>query len=235
MSAATGATSLHPLEPPQGPLQRIIEFEGASALGDVELLAVLLGPGDGGSTAIELAARLLEESGGLSGLIDRRSKSLSRLGIDAEQAARLVCAIELAERLRIAPTRIPAARPLDVALVAGWACPKLGPLRHEEVWVLCVDGRSALRSSFRVGRGGIHGCSLLPRDILGPVIREAASGFVLVHNHPSGDPNPSAEDIELTRAVSRAAALLGSPLLDHVVVAGSRHKSLLDLQLFEIL
>src|SRR5438876_447884 len=68
-----------------------------------------------------------------------------------------------------------------------------------------------------------------PRDVLRAAVREAASAFVLVHNHPSGDPTPSAEDIDLTNMVARAASVLGTPLVDHVIVAGGGHASLFDL------
>jgi DNA repair protein RadC len=103
--------------------------------------------------------------------------------------------------------------------VNDWASPRLASLLHEEVWVLCVDAQSVLKSTWHVGRGGIHGCGLLARDILTPVVRDAASAFVLVHNHPSGDPSPSFEDKTLTEALQRAAESVGVPLLDHVVVA----------------
>ena len=80
--------------------------------------------------------------------------------------------------------------------------------------MLALDGRNGLRAARRIAEGGLHGCSVDPRDVLRSVIREAASAFVLVHNHPSGDPAPSDEDIELTRMVARAGAVLGTPLVD---------------------
>src|SRR5262249_14835030 len=105
----------------------------------------------------------------------------------------------------------------------------LGALDHEQIWALSLDGRNGLRASRRVAEGGLHGCSIDPRDVLRAVVRDAASAFVLVHNHPSGDPTPSGEDLELTRRIARAADTLGTPLVDHVIVAGGGHASLYDL------
>lgn len=118
--------------------------------------------------------------------------------------------------------------PLTAAGVFAWAQPRLGALEHEELWVLCVDARTRLRSTWQAGRGGLHGCAVLPRDVLMPVVREAAAAFVVVHNHPSGDPSPSAEDVAFTRALAKGGAALSIPLLDHVVVGGGAYRSLLD-------
>lgn len=105
----------------------------------------------------------------------------------------------------------------------------------ERMYVIGLDGRNGVRFLCEVARGGLHGCSVAARDILRPVIMGHASGFVLVHNHPSGDPTPSPEDVAMTRAVAAAAEVVGVPLLDHVVVAAGpsdhpiRHVSMLDL------
>ncbi len=117
------------------------------------------------------------------------------------------------------------------AEVARWGRIRLAELDHEQVWVLALDGRNGLRAAKRIAEGGLHGCSLDPRDVLRAVVREAASGFVLLHNHPSGDPTPSEEDIDLTNTVARAASVLGTPLVDHVIIAGGGHASLFDLGL----
>jgi DNA repair protein RadC len=101
------------------------------------------------------------------------------------------------------------------------------PLDHEEMWLLSLDGRSALGSSRRVGQGGLHGLALTAKDILRPALRDGASAIVLVHNHPSGDPTPSPEDVSMTRAVVSACSAVGLPLLDHVIVAREGAASLL--------
>ncbi|HEY1535151.1 MAG TPA: JAB domain-containing protein, partial [Polyangiaceae bacterium] len=84
-----------------------------------------------------------------------------------------------------------------------------------------LDGKYGLKSARRIAQGGLHGCALLTRDVLSPALRDGASAIVLVHNHPSGDPTPSPEDIAMTRAVRVAGELVGIPLIDHVVVSRS--------------
>jgi DNA repair protein RadC len=101
--------------------------------------------------------------------------------------------------------------------------------------VLALDGRHGLRAARRVASGGIHGLHVTARDPLRIALREAASAFVLVHNHPSGDPTPSDEDLAFTRVVVEGAAAIGTPMLDHVVVARRRATSMLDAGLLGLL
>ena len=102
-------------------------------------------------------------------------------------------------------------------------------LDHEQMWLLALDGRSGLRGIRCVSRGGAHGCAIHARDVLCAALRQGASGFILVHNHPSGDPQPSAADLALTRRLDGAAAVVGIPLIDHVIIAPTgAHVSFLD-------
>lgn len=112
--------------------------------------------------------------------------------------------------------------------VARWARPRLAHLEHEELWVLLLDGRNRLRHAVRAAQGGQHACSLTPADVLRPAVRGAASALVLVHNHPSGDPTPSREDVAMTRAVAAACEVVAIPLMDHVIVARDGASSLLE-------
>jgi DNA repair protein RadC len=110
-----------------------------------------------------------------------------------------------------------------------WARPRLATLDHEELWLLALDGRHGLRAARRVAAGGIHGLHVAARDPLRLALREAASAFVLVHNHPGGDPAPSDEDVAFTGAVAEASSVVGTPLLDHVIVARRRATSMLEI------
>ena len=111
----------------------------------------------------------------------------------------------------------------------------LGSMTHEVVLALALDGRNHLLQELEIARGGVHGAALTPPDIFRPLIRAAASAFILVHNHPSGDPSPSAEDVRMTRAVAQAAEVVGIPLLDHIIVGarGGGWTSLFELGLIE--
>jgi DNA repair protein RadC len=203
--------------------------EGFDQLSDTDLIAVLLGTGSQGVPVALAAADLLSNVGGVGGLASFGAHSLADLpGVGVAKACRLLGGIELGRRVMAAAGVARDAMPSSRA-VARWASARLGHLDHEQIWVLALDGRNGLRAARRVAEGGLHGCSITARDVLRPVIREAASAFVIVHNHPSGDPTPSPEDIELTEAIARAGAIVGTPLVDHVIVAGTKHASLFDL------
>ena len=137
------------------------------------------------------------------------------------RAARaLAAAFELGRRAEIArvEARELMASPADVAR---WAGPRLVDLAHEELWMLGVDGRGHVRAARCVARGGLHGAAFRPADPLRAALRVDASAFILVHNHPSGDPTPSREDVVVTEEIARAGHAAGVALLDHVVVARS--------------
>lgn len=206
-------------------LRTRISLHGPDDLSDTELLSVLL---DGPSRSPRRGlTELLETFGGLGGLGRAAFRDFTAGGVlEEDEGLRLRLVFELAERLtRRASERLHGA-PLTPVLVAEWGNARLGRLRHEEVWALLVDGRTRLDAVLPIARGGAHGCGLLAKDILGPVLRAGAAGFVLVHNHPSGDPEPSDEDHELTRRLQRAALDVGTPLLDHVIVGGGTYRSL---------
>lgn len=162
--------------------------------------------------------------GGLAGLARASVSELDAALASETQATALASAFELGRRVALEsltpPTTIGDARD-----VARWATPRLGALAHEELWLLAVDGRSRLRACRRIAMGGIHGAAVRASDPLRAALQTSASGFILVHNHPSGDATPSLEDVRFTRAVAAAAVAIGVPLLDHVVVAGSSSSS----------
>lgn len=202
---------------------------GVETLPDQDLLAIVLGTGSAGEPVFLLAATLLESEGGLVRLSRGTPHGLrQRRGIGPVKAVRLAAAFELGRRAQIGalgaiPPRLPGYRE-----VVDWARPRLATLEHEEVWLLTLDGQNALKSARRIAQGGAHGCALTTRDVLAPALRDAASAIVLVHNHPSGDPTPSPEDVAMTRAVSAACDVVGVPLLDHVVVARDGASSLFE-------
>ncbi len=211
-----------------GPRERAVAV-GVDGLGDAELVAIVLGTGSRGLPVGVLAQMLLDEHGGIPGLVRAGLGELSqRAGVGVAKGARIAAAIELGRRATLAasldtPVRLPTR-----AAVEAWARPRLATLDHEELWLLALDGHHGLRAARRVASGGIHGLHVAPRDPLRIALREAATGFVLVHNHPSGDPSPSEEDMTFTRAVAGAAAVVGVPLLDHVVVARRRSASIVE-------
>ena len=212
-----------------GPRERALE-EGVSSLGDADLVAVLLGTGLAGRPVTLVAAGVLERYGGVEGLSRSAPAAIAEHpGVGLAKALRLAAALELGRRSARRAVRI--AGPLvNSAAVAACVAPRLLGLDHEEMWLVSLDGRNYVRGMRRVAQGGLHACSVMPRDILRAALYEAATAMVLVHNHPSGDPTPSNEDVALTRTLADAGALTGVPLVDHVVVTPSgKYASMLDL------
>lgn len=199
---------------------------GAGALTAPELLAILLGTGDRAHDAHGTALRLLEASdGGLRRLAARPPGELLRTpGVGPAKAARLVAAFEIAARLirEDRPVMPRIAEPEDVARFVG---PRLRDLQVEEFHLLALDTRSRVLRDVLVTRGLLDSSLVHPREVFRAAIAEAAAGIILVHNHPSGDPTPSAEDRAVTRQLVAAGQLLDLPVHDHVIVAGDRFVS----------
>ncbi|MDC3956224.1 JAB domain-containing protein [Polyangium jinanense] len=167
-----------------------------------------------------VAAYLLESLGNLASLVRLSPEALTeRFALTPDDATRVLAAFELGHRRLIEGTDAPTI--LSCLEVVAWAHPRLGHLAHEEMHLLAISGQGALRGARLIARGGLHALAVRPSDILRAGLELAASGFVLVHNHPSGNPNPSPEDIALTLRVQQSADLLGMPLVDHVIVVAS--------------
>lgn len=183
------------------------------ALDDHELLNLLAG------------ASLADPARVLSVLAHDSGHSLDEhVGVMA--ATRLRAGIELGRRLAARSRREHEPTLPHPEAVFAWAEERLVTLDHEELWTLAVDAKNQLRSARLVAKGGVFGVVVSPRDILREVLREGAPGFLLVHNHPSGDPAPSPDDLHFTRAVAAVARTVGVPLLDHVIVGRSGYVSL---------
>jgi len=209
--------------PPEDRPRERLWRHGPSTLTTVELLAILLGTGTVSLPAAQLAAALLGGVGGSLRRLARKSPAeLVRLGgIGRVKASRVLGALELGIRLseetRPRPTRI--RTPEDIARLVG---ERLRDLEVEEFHILALNSQHEVQRDVLVSRGVLDGSLVHPREVFRPAITEAAAGIVLVHNHPSGDPSPSSEDRAVTRQMTAAGALLGIPVLDHVIVAGDR-------------
>ncbi len=199
---------------------------GTGSLTATELIAVLLGTGEAGLDATGVAASLLERAGGsLRQLAARPPAELLRTrGVGPAKAARLLAAFELAERL-LRENRPVAPRirePGDVMALLG---PRFRDLQVEEFHVLALDSQSRVVRDVLVSRGLLNSALVHPREVFRAAIAEAAAGIIVAHNHPSGDPSPSPEDLSATRQLVDAGRLLDLPVYDHVIVAGDRFLS----------
>ncbi len=200
-------------------------WSGAGALADGELLALQLGTGARGRPALEVARDVLARYGSLNELAGRDVEELARVpGIGRAKAARLVAAFELSRRLR---ARVPAARvtlsgPKEV--YAAYA-PLMEDLQREVFRIALLDAQNGLVRDRVITEGSLCATLVHPREVFKPAILEAAASVILLHNHPSGDPTPSREDVRLTRQLVECARLLDLRIHDHLIVGRGRYVS----------
>jgi DNA repair protein RadC len=179
----------------------------------------VLRTGDRRRDAWDLSRRLLDRCGGLTGLVREVAATLqTQPGLGPAKAASLVAAIELGRRALGAP--LEPGQPISSALdVQRYFQPRLREVRREAFHVLLLDGRHRLIALENVSVGTLTASLVHPREVFREAIRRAAAAMLLVHNHPSGDPRPSAEDRDVTCRLRAAGELLGIRVLDHVIVA----------------
>jgi DNA repair protein RadC len=214
----TAFGKLHPVEKPRERLAR----GGASVLKDEELLAVLLRTGYAGKDVLSLSREIAKKYPGKK-LFELTFKELASIkGIGGTRAATLLAAWELATRHGTSSDGKPVIQtPTDV-------CDQVTDIRarkKEHFVVLYLNTRNQLLHREFVSIGTLNASLVHPREVFLPAIQHTAAAVVLVHNHPSGDPSPSAEDRELTDRLAEAGKLIGVEVLDHVIVAESRHFS----------
>lgn len=199
---------------------------GPTNLGDAELIALLLGTGAGGQTATGIATALLDQYGGLAGLSRAEPAQLQRVhGVGPVRALQLHAALTLGQRAQEPRTTLPAAVTTPEAAVALLA-PAMRSLEDEELHALYLDRRRRPVVQRALTRGSDGFTVVDPRQVFRVAIRTGASAVILAHNHPSGDPEPSAQDLDVTDRVARAGRVLGVTLLDHLVIGGARWVSL---------
>jgi DNA repair protein RadC len=201
---------------------------GEHSLSDSELLAVLLGTGSIGQPVSVVAQRLLCELGGLDGIRRAGIGALSeRLGIGISKACRIRAALELGLRASARPllARDPIRSSRDVHAALG---PRLATAEREHFYAIALDAKHRPLAEILLAVGGLTACGIAPADLFRAVLREPAASIVLVHNHPSGDPAPSDDDVLLTRKLVEAGKLIGLAVLDHVVIGRGGYFSFMD-------
>ena len=206
----------------QRPRERLLAL-GVGTLSDAELVAVLLGTGRIGGSAVDLALELLAQAGGVAGVARSEPALLVDVaGLGPAKAARLAGAFELARRADAPVDRAPLATTQAIARVAQQA---LLTTRRETLLVLIADQRNTLIRTEAIATGAVDSVTFPVREVMAAVIRRDGRAFAVAHNHPSGDPTPSEFDRRASRAFDAAAEAVGLRFLDHVVVAGLRWAS----------
>jgi DNA repair protein RadC len=189
---------------------------GPDALSQAELLALVLRDGRLGESALELAAALLAEYGSLSVLARATPEELAgRPGMGPAKTASVLAALKLAHYLGAGEPRVIIRRPEDLATIAQR---ELGNLRRERVLVIVMDAGNRMLRLVTLTDGSVDRSLLPVREVLNAVLRNDGVAFGLAHNHPSGDPTPSAQDLRATTQVEEAARVVGLRFLDHLIV-----------------
>jgi DNA repair protein RadC len=202
--------------------------KGPSALTEAELLALLLRTGSGRFTALEIAREVLSSGRSLRTLGSRTPGELMRVhGIGPAKAVELIAAFEIGRRMQAEPDEEwPIIHsPEDVAR---HMVPLLRDRTNEVFVVLMLDAKNALRSKIEITSGTLNASLVHPREVYKVAIDHRAASIIVVHNHPSGNPEPSREDAEVTRQLVEAGRIVGIPLHDHLIVAGERFCSLAE-------
>jgi DNA repair protein RadC len=203
-------------------------WSGVDALADAELLALQLGTGTRGRSAVDVARDVLATYGSLNELAGREPTELARIpGIGRAKAARLAATFELSRRLRarVPATRVTLSGPKEVYAAYG---PLMEDLRREVFRIALLDAQNGLLCDRVISEGTLSASLVHPREVFKPAILESAASVILLHNHPSGDPTPSREDIRLTRQLVECARLLDLRIHDHVIVGHGTYVSLAE-------
>src|SRR5215475_2644680 len=200
--------------------------KGADALADAELLAIQLGTGVPGLSAMDVAREILAQRGSLSELAGLGVAELAHLrGVGRARAVRLSAAFEVTRRLRSrnGASRVVLSSPEQVFARYG---PLMEDLKKEVFRVALLDTQNALLRDTLISEGTLSASLVHPREVFKPAILESAASIILVHNHPSGDPTPSREDVRLTRQLIECSRLLDLPIHDHVIIGRERFISM---------
>jgi DNA repair protein RadC len=210
--------------PDDRPREKLLRH-GASALGDNELVALVLGSGCRHTGALAVANQLLAGRGGLHGLVRSTCDELLRVaGIGRAKAAQILAAVELGRRTL---TRAPAARmPLRTpSEAAAYLMPTFGSRAVEHFGVVLLDTKHRVLRTTLLAMGTLSATVIEPRDVFREAALGGAAAIVVFHNHPSGDPQPSPDDVELTRRLVAAGVLMGIDVVDHLILGDVRYCS----------
>ncbi|ADL12098.1 RadC family protein [Acetohalobium arabaticum] len=214
------------------PREKLCKF-GTKAMSTAELLALIIRTGSQSDTAIELANKLLTHTGGLKFIGDLSVEELQEVkGVGLAKAAQISATVELGRRIRLAnqETKEIITSPQDVAnlLLA-----RLSFLEKEHFVTLLLNTKNEIISIEDISIGSLSNSIVHPREVFKPAIRRSSAAVILAHNHPSGNPEPSKEDIDITQRIKKAGKILGIEVLDHLVIGNKDYISLKEKGYFK--
>jgi DNA repair protein RadC len=217
--------TIHDMPTGERPRERLLHY-GPESLSTAELLAILLRTGSRGENVLDLATRLLVEFGGLGGLVRATVSELSAVrGVGEAKAAQLKAGLEIGRRLLIAA---PHERPqiTSPADAANLLMLEMGHLEQEHLRVLLLDTRNRVLASPVVYKGNVNTSVIRIAELFREAIRHNSTAMIIAHNHPSGDPTPSPEDVSVTRQIVEVGNLVDIEVLDHLIIGQGRYVSL---------
>ncbi len=217
--------TIHDMPNDERPRERLLNY-GSQALSTSELLAIILRTGTARDNVIELATKLLAKYGGLSGLMRAETRELiAEYGMGEAKACQMKAALEIGKRLGMLQNeeKYQIKSPADAANLV---MPEMMYLDHEQMRILVLDTKNQVVENICRYRGTVNSSVLRAAEIFRPAVIRNCPGVIICHNHPSGDPTPSPEDIQVTQQLVSAGRHLDIELLDHVVIGNRRFVSL---------
>jgi DNA repair protein RadC len=216
----------------EAPRDRLIE-NGAEALSDAQLLAIIIRVGSRGNSAVDLSNKILQAYRSLNGLAQASVEELCHIGgIGRSKAAQILASIEIGKRA-LSNKRDARGKFLSSRDLFNYFGPELSTRNVELFKIVLLDTKNRLIRDVEVSRGSLNLAIVHPREVFKMAIRESSAALILIHNHPSGDPEPSPEDVDLTEKLVRAGHLLGIPVMDHLIIGQNAYFSFADHHLIE--
>lgn len=212
------------------PREKLMQY-GPMKLSEVELLAILIRSGSGSNSALDVARELMSKAGGLNQLarLDYNDILQMRIkGIGKTKAVTIAAAIQLTRRLQIEESASPDKILRSSDEVARLYVPKLRDLNKEIFMVLLLASNNRLIKDVIISEGILNASVVTPREVFREAVVGMAAAVILIHNHPSGNPEPSREDIQLTKQMTESGKMMNIPVLDHIIIAGNQHSSFAD-------
>lgn len=215
------------------PRERLIA-KGSSALGNAELLAILLRTGSGDKNVLEMSHELLAAAGSLTELSAMSIDKMQAIGgIGKNKAATVTAAFELGRRFAAEGSRSPCRAITNASQIFSIMFPVLKGIDHEECWILYLNRANHILYKEKVSTGGLSSTTIDTNSILRKAIEKKADGIILVHNHPSGNPQPGKADVVETERLKKAAETFSISMLDHVIISDSGYYSFADQMIYD--